>query len=314
MSNNYLIIGDDEYIRKRETDKIKKKFLPRSDTDLDYAVLTPDDIEEIINSLETIPFLSEKRVLIVKEAHELFDRFGDRILSYLENPMDTSILIMVSGSSLNKSKLYKKLVPLVNIIKADKPTPVTIRQWIRDFFKKENIEISREAVELIVELKGTDTSAVKVELDKLVSFSGGKKIEAAHIEELVGRSVTETVFKLVDAINTRNAKWCFRILDDLYAQKKQPQEIVGYLGWYIRVMQKIRLLSGRGMALAGIASELKYSQGYARKLFDESKKYSADRIDRWTSLLVEADRNIKTSGTKRSTLGMEMLLVSLLDG
>jgi DNA polymerase-3 subunit delta len=260
-----------------------------------------------------MPVLAEKRVVLIREAHSLPDSFLERLISYLEKPSENSILILSSDSSFKKNKRYSKLSGMMKVLKADRPDAGSLKNMIRTYLKQQGVEINRDAVDLIVELKGDDTQSIRMELDKLAAYSGGKKIEAGHVEELVGRSVTETVFKLVDAINARNAGWAFRILGDLYDQKKQPHEIIGYLSWYLRVMQKIVLLSGKGEGIGRIASELGYSQAYVKRLSFQAKKYSAGRLNRWISLLIDTDRSIKT-GLKQPSLAMEMLITSFLNG
>ncbi|MFC1644183.1 DNA polymerase III subunit delta [Candidatus Omnitrophota bacterium] len=313
MNENYLIIGDDEYIRETEAARLRDKFLSSSEVSLNYSVYSPADSNGVMDSVGTTPFLAEKRVVLVKDAQDISGEFALTLLSYLEKPVPTSVLVLSAEDSFKKNKHYRALSALVNMVKAEKPGPVTIKKWIHAFFKKEGVEIAPGAVDLIVELKGTDTTGVKAELDKLLAFSGGKKVEIEHVEQLVGRSVTETVFKLADAVNARDAGWAFRILGDLYDQKKQPHEIIGYLSWYLRIMQKITLLSGRGIGLDGIASELRYSPGYTRRLMNEAKKYSVEKIEGQLSLLFETDQDIKT-GRKPGQLALEMLLVSFLKG
>ena len=303
MSHNYLIIGDDEYIRETETARIRDKYLKPAEVELNYSVHAPDDIDGIMNSLGTMPFLADKRVVLMRGAEALSEASVETISKYLENPSGSGVLVLTAEGSFKKSKEYRKISKLLQEIDAANPDPARIKSWIRTFFKKENIEISPEAVDLIAELKGTDTAAVKMELEKLASFAGGKRIEAAHVEELVGRSVQETVFKLVDAINARDGGWAFRIINDLYDQKKQTPEIIGYLGWYIRIMQKITLLSARGIGQQNMASELGYSPAYVRRLTDQAKKYPVKRIEQWTSLLLDTDRDIKT-GRKEATVAL----------
>ncbi len=311
---NYLIIGDDEYMREAEAGRIRDKFLSSGEVELNYSAHRPDDIEGIMDSLGTMPFLAERRVVLVKDAHGLSDGAAETVLSYLTDPSGTSVLVLSSDGSFKKKKkkYYGRLSGLVDIIPADKPTPSTIKKWIRNFFKKEGVEITPGAVDLIVELRGSDAAGVRAELEKLVCFSGGESIEAAHVEQLVGRSVKDDVFKLVDAVNTRDAGWAFRVLRDLCDRKKQPHEIIGYLSWYTRIMQKIALLSGRGIGPEGISAELGYNPGYTRRLVGQSKKYPVSRITRWVSLLLEADREIK-KGLKPPQLALEMLLVNLLN-
>jgi len=312
MAENFLVIGDDEYIREKEINRIKDGFLSSSESELNYSVHSPDDIDGIMDTVGTMPFLADKRVVLVRDAEKLSDAGAESLLTYLENPSDTGVMILTAGPSFKKTAKFRKMSKLAKVVKADRPDTATIGGWIRGFMKKEGVEISADAVALIVELKGTDTAGVKIELDKLVCFAGGERIEREHVETLVGRSVTETVFKLVDAINERDGEWAFNVLNDLYDQKKQPPEIIGYLGWYIRMIQKIKLLTGRGVGPAGIAEELGYSPGYARRLSGQAMRYSADRVEKWVSLLCETDRTIKT-GLKPGQLAVETLLANLLN-
>ena len=311
MSNNYLVIGEDEYVKEREISALRDKFLTSDEISLNYSCHDPDDIDGVSDSLGTMPFLSERRVVLIKDAHKLSERSIETILSYLEAPSDSSVMIISSDNSFKKNKKYRDVSGKLKVIVSDAPDRVTMKKWVDTFFKREEINISSEAAQLIVELKGSDTAGIKSEIEKLACFSGGERIEKEHVEELVGRSVTETVFKLVDAINSGNKKWAFRILEDLYDQKKQPQEIIGYLAWYIKVIRKISLLSGKGLSPEAIASEIKYSPAYTRRLLGQSKKYQDKRMELWVALLFETDRDIKT-GRKQAGIAIEMLLVSLL--
>ncbi len=309
MSENYLIVGNDGYIRAREIRKIVSTFLSSEEEDLNYSTHTPSDIDGAKAALNTLPFLSEKRVVLLKEVQDLSESSGEDLVSYMERPFASSVLVISAGASFKKTGHYKKLSRLMKTVAADKPTPDTMKKWIRNFMKKHGVEISPRAVDLIVELKGVDTSGVRAELEKLAAYSGGDRIDVKEVEKLVGRSVTEAVFKLADAINSRNAKWAFRILNDLYNEKKSPQEIIGYLGWYTRVMRSIKLLADKGLGVDAIAGELGYSAAYVKRLKQQAEKYSAKKMEHWLSLLFRTDREIK-SGLKNPLLAMDMLIAA----
>lgn len=311
MSENYIIIGDDEYIKEKEELKIKEKFLSPDEANLNYSAHTADDIGAVMDSLGTMPFLSSKRVVVIKDIQKCSDETADTLLDYLKKPNKTSILVLSGPADFAKSSCYKKFRDLLKTVKADTPDAATVKSWIRAFFRKENIEISPQAVDLIVELKGTDTAAIKLELDKLICFSGGDRVENAHVEQLVGRSVAENVFKLVDAINSGDADWVFRVVNDLYDQKKEPHEIIGYLGWYIRVMQKVTLLSRKKADVNSIASAIGYSPAYARRLMKQAGDYTVERIRKWLNMLLETDLKIKT-GRQKPRLALEILLINLV--
>ena len=309
--NNWLIIGNNEHIRKTEQDKLKREYLPSGESDLNYSVYTIDEIEDIMDAIQTHSLFAERRVVVIKDFDRINEKSFETISIYLNNPLETTILVMIALATFKKTKSYKKLIKLVKVINADNPVPETVKKWVKIFFQKQNIPISPEAVELIVELKGDDTTGLHLELEKLVSFSDGEKIESSHVEQLVGRSVKETIFNLVDAINKQDAKWLFKIINDLFDQKKQPHEILGYLGWYLRIMQKINMLKRQGVAESVLPSALGYNPGYARRLLFQSQKYPLSRIEKWNALLVRTDMDIKT-GKKPAGVALDMLLTEFL--
>lgn len=311
MPENYLIIGDDEYLREKEIARIRDKALRPHEIDLNFSVYSPQEVIPVIDALGTTPFISDKRVVLVRNAGSLDDKGAAAILSYLDKPLETSILILTADQDLRKTSLYGKFSKKMTELVADRPKEAAVRQWIRSFFEKEKIGISEEAVDLIVELKGQDTLGVKTELEKLALYSSGKQIEVSDVEELVGRSMTETVFGLVGAIDSRNADKVFLVLSDLRDQKKQPVEVIGYLAWHLKNMQKVSLIASKGKREDEIAKELGFPEWRAKRLIAEARKYSHARVEKWLTLLLEADRDIKT-GLKDPDLALEMLVVGLM--
>jgi len=186
-----------------------------------------------------------------------------------------------------------------------------MKKWIKGFFKKENMNITDRALELIIDLKGLNTRAVNLSLEKILLYAAGVDINVETVEKAVGRSVTESVFKLVDAINEGNGKWAFRILGDLYSQKKQPAEIIGYLSWYIKTLKNIKRLAAKKYNLNQISSEIGYSPSYIRRLEGQSRKYSRKKIEDWSFSLFNADHDIK-NGIKRPDIAIDTLIASLI--
>jgi DNA polymerase-3 subunit delta len=266
-----------------------------------------------MDSLRTVPLFSGKRVVIIKDLETISDKSLETIMAYLGSSLPTSVFVMISAESFKKNKNYQSISRLAKVIAADKPSADTVKKWVVSFFSKKGIAISPGAVNLILELKGDDTSGIKMELEKLAAFSGGKNIDDVHVEQVVGRSVRDTVFNLVDALNKKDAKWLFRVMDDLFDQKKQPHEIIGYIGWYMRLMQKIVGMKMSGEADDEIIRKAGVKPYHAKKLISEARKYPARRIEEWNSALMKADIDIKT-GKKPPKLALEMMLTGMLSG
>ena len=90
MINNYLIVGDDEYVRDREIKKLKKDFLSGDDQGFNFSTHFSSDFPSLMNTLSTMPLLSDKRMVLLKEPEKLPEGSLESLISYLMNPLDTT--------------------------------------------------------------------------------------------------------------------------------------------------------------------------------------------------------------------------------
>ncbi|MBF0216908.1 MAG: DNA polymerase III subunit delta [Candidatus Omnitrophica bacterium] len=310
-ADNYIIIGEDDYIRAREIDRIKKAHLTVGTSELNFSEFTAPLTDGLIDALSTVPFISDKRVVLLLEAEKLtVDRMGE-ITRYMANPAPGAVFVISGRSSVERIPGYKEIAGSSAVIKADKPTPAELKVRIRSFFAKEKVKITEDALDLIVRLKGDDTTGIRTDIEKLLVFSGGEEIKVEAVEELVGSSVLDSVFSLADSINGKDPKKVFGIMDNLEGQKKQPVEIIGYLGWYIKLIKNVKCLSLLGMDADAIARELKRSPWEIKKRYSQAKAFSVKKIKKWEAALFAADQDIKT-GFKQPALAMDTLIAELL--
>ncbi len=310
MAQNYIIVGSDEYLKRRQVARIKADQQSSKEEGADCTSFSGAEIEAIMADAGTMPFLSSKRVIVVEDLSELDQKGAKTLLNYLKDPSESTVLIMTAPASYKKKKDFKKLKEFSEVINIETPKGYQLEKRIRSYFKKHSLDVSNGAVKLIVQLKGEDSAAVKNALDKLISYSSGKKIEADDVDKLIGRSVTESVFKLVDAIDIKDKKHAFNVLRDLYAEGKTSYEIIGTLIWHLRLMKRILLLELKGKSENFIAKDLGYSRGYIRRLMGKARKYNPERITFWQRALLEADLSSKT-GTSQE-VAMDMLLIELM--
>jgi len=311
MSQNYLILGNNNILIKEQVNNIVDKFLSKEDKSLNYSKFLPDNINNIFNSLKTMPFIAEKRVVLVENIQTGDDDFFKSILSYLNGFLDSSVLILVADVTLKKNKHYIDLTKKVELINISDLNLYNIKKWIESFLEKNNIKIEKKALDLLIELKDLNFIDIVSELEKLICFANKEEIKIKHVEQLVGSNIKEDVFKLIDAINAKNTIKLFNIISNLYAQKKQSYEILGYIAWYVKTMQKIIMFYNQGFNVHKTAKALGYSFAYTKRLFDQLKQHSSKKIKQWVILLLEADKEMK-KGIKESRLIIELLLIRFL--
>ena len=103
----YLLYGEEAYLRKQYKDRLKNALCADGDTmNFHYCEGKDVNVPQIIDLAETLPFLAERRVLLIENSG-LFKRGGETLADYLKAPCDTAFFIFAETEVDKRSKLYK---------------------------------------------------------------------------------------------------------------------------------------------------------------------------------------------------------------
>ena len=105
----YLLHGDEAYLRKSYRDKLRGA-LSRPDDSLNYTYFEGKGINplEIIDLAETMPFLAEKRLIIIENSG-FFKSACDSLADYISEIPETTHLVFVEGETDKRGRLYKAI-------------------------------------------------------------------------------------------------------------------------------------------------------------------------------------------------------------
>jgi len=212
----YFLTGDEPYFIDKITEYIEKNALPESQKSFNQIILYGKDtnVRDIINTAKRFPMMSDRMVVIVKEAQNL--KKIEDFAFYLDKPQPSTILVInYKYKTLDKRKsFYKKLQKTAVYFESKKLYENQIPKWIQEYLADKNYQIDPVATQLLTENLGTDLGKIANELDKLtVLLPAGTKITPEHIEENVGISKDYNNFELQKAIGYRDAEKAFRIVD-----------------------------------------------------------------------------------------------------
>ena len=164
------------------------------------------------------------------------------------------------------------------------------------------------AITLLQEAAGTELAQLKIELDKLVAFTGGGTINEAAISAVVGVRPGETLGDLLDAVARRDATAALAMLPAVLQQPKSggvpivlalTVQTLG-IGW----AQAARERGASPSRLNGdLFNLLKETGAYPWRAWGEFASTCARAADVWSSrnvdealaALLEADVNLKTT-------------------
>lgn len=103
----YLLYGEERYLKRQYREKLKKALCTDGDQ-MNVQVYEGKDqnIGEIIDLAETLPFLAERRVIFLDNSG-LFKAGGEKLAEYLEHPNETTFFVFTENEIDKRSKLYK---------------------------------------------------------------------------------------------------------------------------------------------------------------------------------------------------------------
>ena len=272
-------------------------------------------LSQVLDELRTLPFLTEKRVVLIKDADKFVSENRVLLEKYFDSPCPTGTLILTVSSWASNTKLAKKLPRVGKLISVTQPKPWQLPPSLIEYAANtHNKNLTRTAAELLVELTGDCLPRLYSEIDKLALFVHTEKtITPGHIESLIGHNRLFNVFSVIDAITAGNVGKAIARLRNMFAEDKSAEyTVVGAFAFHFRRMFNAKTLLEEGLGPAEVAKRLRI-WGNKDAFFAQLRKISLEQIGKNLQQLAETDYRIKTGQTK-AKLATERLVLRLAAG
>lgn len=223
----------------------RRAFLPEGLESLNETVLENPDSSTLIAACETLPFMADKRLVIVNEHSALLRGDGDdQLISYIPRVPDTTVLLFVHrGKADARKKLYKAIDKLKNVVSFSTLSDAELNDWIIRFLRDAGRDCSPQTASLISFTAGNDTMLLRTELEKLTSYTEGRAaVTDEDVRATVTRSVAYTVFLLVDAVVAGQESRAFALLRDMLTAGEERIGILAMLLRQYRILQHIKIM------------------------------------------------------------------------
>ena len=195
---------------------IKKIFLENFDGEILYYEESEilKDWENFISSLLNKSLFEDNKILIISRSTDKIFNFINEVV----NRDPDNIRVIIKSANLDKkSKLrnyFEKSKNLV-IIPFYEDTFRDLNTLIDNFTKKNNLKISRESINLLIERSSGDRKNLNLELDKILNYSmTNKSISFKQIINLTNLAEQYSVFELADCFLNKNQKKVSNILNE----------------------------------------------------------------------------------------------------
>ncbi len=161
-----------------------------------------DDIREIREGVNTLPFQSKFKVYIIDEVHMLTKEAFNALLKTLEEPPPHAVFILATTET---DKLPETVVSRCQTFAFKKPSQKILKDMVLRVAKKEGFTLEASSAELIALLGDGSFRDTHGILQKVISSSKDKKISQVEVELVTGAPRTEIINNFITALDTKDA-------------------------------------------------------------------------------------------------------------
>ncbi|MDR1511261.1 MAG: DNA polymerase III subunit delta [Endomicrobium sp.] len=307
LSPVYLFIGEESYFVDLCLKKIEK-FRVVSDLDREVFYASETCVEDILNSLRTLPFLDDKRMIIVKAVNKIRAIDAEKLANYLQNVVETSCLVLLYLDNLKKETITKRKEFVNKCINSKNCVSVDCRKRykseIKEFVKKEFALKGKTILDSVILriINENDTSLLNIsnEVEKLSLFVGKnrKDVTQDDLERMRGYTTEESTYALSLNLESKNLKKSLLVLEKLISVGEELLLLLSVISSFVRRMLNAKsMFEEQGISSTEIAFRLGISKFYTKDFFLNLKKHDVKSLKKCLRTILEADTAIKTGGS-----------------
>lgn len=291
----YLVSGEDAFFVSYSLKLICDKCL--SEPDLNLTVFDGQEVkgnpDKLVSALVSYPFMSEKRVVVVKEYYPLAADIK-ALASYFADPCETTVLVVCD--SLPAENLAKqKNVTFVDCAKGD---TVLLTSWISNKVRGSGGTISSVAAEKLIDFCDRDMTRINGETEKLIAYASGGQIVEADVDVLCVKDTDYKLYEVVDFIASRRYEKAYESFTEMLESAGDGQKLFVSLYYHFRKLLFAALSAESDATLAGYLGIKEYAVKKAR---EQARRFTPKRLKAAMDKLAEEDSLFKQGKLEAQT-------------
>ena len=303
----YLLYGEEAFLKNSYKNRLKEAII--GDDTLNFARFEGKglDVDELIRLADTMPFFAERRLILVEDSG-FFKSASDALVQYLPSMPDTTILLFVETEVDKRNRLYKKVKDMGYAAELNRQDSAQLARWAGGILTREQKKITKHTMELFLSMAGDDMENIRMELEKLISYTLGREvITDEDVLAVCTVQVTNRIFEMVSAIVNRQPRKAMDLYEDLLTLKEPPMRILFLIARQFNQLLQVKDLMGKGMDKGTIASKLKMQPFVVGKTMPQARQFGREQILSYVEFCVETEEAVK-SGRLQDRLAVELLI------
>lgn len=304
----YLLYGTEAYLKKLYKNKLKDGILGDSDA-MNYTYYEGKgiDIYKVIETAETLPFFSERRLIIIENSG-LFKSQSD-LADYIKKIPETTHLVFVENEVDKRNRLFKAVKDCGMVSQMDGMDENNLKLWVTSLLNKSGKKITANTLLYLIGKSGTDMENLSNEIEKLICYALDRDvITNEDIDAVCVTQISNKIFQMMDAIASKKQSEALKLYYDLLTLKEKPLSILFLLSRHLNILLQVKELSGQGYNNTVISQKIGVPPFAVGKYSSQSKNFKKDVLIQALHSCVDVEEQVKT-GRMMDQMGVELLIV-----
>lgn len=318
---SYLLYGANEYgIKDFLKTKLMSKMGASAAAEMNITRLNGSSasLEEIRAETHAVPFLSERRMVILSEpfAAAKGKTGREKFLKLLESLPDTTACVVVIEKDLRQDHwlltwadqhpelAWKKSFPFIK--------GAALTAWIQDQARQRGGEFTAQAAQTLAGLVDDNPRLADREIDKLLLYVDRERpVAPQDVQKLTADVRQGDIFAMVDAVGRGDGKEASRMLHRLL-DENAPLLLYGMIIRQFRLLILVReaLNTDPSRGARAIAGDLGEHPYPIKKIIPQARQFTLEQLKTIYAQLSDIDLAVKT-GRLDAELALDMLTAAL---
>ena len=288
---------------------MKQLEFDTSDLGFAYFDMSETDYHQVDLDLVSLPFFSDEKVVILDyfadlttdKKRYLTDDELKQFEAYLENPVETTRLIILAPGKLDsKRRLVKLLKRDGLVLEANPLKEMELKNHFQNEVGRLGLRMDPDVFHYLMVKSNFDFAEVSKNLVFLQSYRGENEISLADIDVAIPKTLQDNIFDLTQLVLQTKMDEASHLVRDLRLQGEDEIKLIAIMLTQFRTYLQVQILHEQGRGEQQIVTALSdlsgrkinpYQVKYALR---DSRNLSVGFLKKVVKLLIETDYQIKT--------------------
>ena len=306
--------GPEEHLKQEALQSLRKALLPEGLEDLNESRLTAPETGEIIAAAETLPFMADRRLILLRDYPAVTGRAeaDDRLVSYLPSVPASSVLLFYCVLPVKQKKIRNAVLKLGGVVQFAQLKEQELTSFVIGAFRDLGRQCDARTADFLVFTCGKDTGLLINEIEKIAAcHPENPAVLPEDVRALATPSTESKVFAMVDAVVAGQNSKAFIHLRNLLRSGERRSMILSMLLRQYRLMQQIKIMQYEKRSPQEISDVLGFTGFILQQYLRQAASYTGRQVREAVAICLNAELDVK-SGMLREESALEAVMLKLL--